>query len=497
MNTSDPVAFLSYVRADDEHERGRITALRARLEGEVRMQTGKPFSIFQDRKDISWGQQWRERLDTELFNVTFLIPVITPGFFTSAFCRDEVEKFQVRERQLGKNTLILPIYYLAADEMFQSSSDQDSIATILSQRNYADWRKLRFKELNSPEIDEQIAMLAQTIKRNMQEIQSEITAAKEEPKAEVESIPTPVIRDETPTGYSPEIPTLRGRIASRPATSYYAYTKEFDEVIDASSLIDRDSWKELVSLVDSAERKIRRSRSNLISNAISAATTRFGELQPSLKPDVIFLIDNSGSFRDQYRMHFIAGWLRIIVQSLEQNGINSEILGFTTRAWKGGSSREAWLADGKPTNPGRLNDLRHIVYKGFEQPIDDCIASLGLMASGRLLKENIDGEGLLWAYRRAQFEAPMTHSIIVMITDGAPVDDSTLLENTPGFLAKHLQATVAWVGQQSDVSIYGVGIDHDTSAYFPRGIPMISARASGLAILEALPHWIKNAEIGH
>ena len=163
MNNTDPLAFLSYVRTDDEHERGRITALRQRLEGEVRIQTGRPFVIFQDKKDILWGQQWKQRLDTELFNVTFLIPIITPSYFRSAACRDEFEKFVIREKQLGKDTLILPIYYLEADEINEVSGESgDAIATVLSQRNWADWRPMRFADIKTPEVERSIADMANT-----------------------------------------------------------------------------------------------------------------------------------------------------------------------------------------------------------------------------------------------------------------------------------------------------------------------------------------------
>ena len=163
MAQNDPIAFLSYVRADDEHDRGRITALRARLEGEVRMHTGKPFPIFQDKKDIKWGQQWKERLDSTLLNVTFLIPIVTPSYFQSYPCRDEFNKFLLREQQLGENHLILPIYYLTADEFGElNAKDADPIAKIIASRNWADWRSLRFLELTSASVEVAINDMAAT-----------------------------------------------------------------------------------------------------------------------------------------------------------------------------------------------------------------------------------------------------------------------------------------------------------------------------------------------
>src|SRR6185503_19916438 len=117
MPTRQPIAFLSYVRSDDEHEGGRITAFRQRLEGEVQMQTGKPFPIFQDRNDIAWGQNWEERIKKSLYDVTFLIPVLTPSFFQSPACKLEFESFVLKENTLGVNRLILPLYYVECDEL--------------------------------------------------------------------------------------------------------------------------------------------------------------------------------------------------------------------------------------------------------------------------------------------------------------------------------------------------------------------------------------------
>ncbi|TBD04815.1 TIR domain-containing protein [Rhizobium leguminosarum] len=494
MSNSNPVAFLSYVRADDDHERGRITAFRQRLEGEVRMQTGRPFSIFQDNKDISWGQQWKERLDAELFNVTFLIPMITPSYFNSSHCRDEFEKFQVREKQLGMNTLILPIYYLDADQMHEETTEQSQMAAVLSQRNFADWRNLRFKALGSPEIDEQIAVMARTIKTSMREIQVEIAAAEAKPQTPPDPPRPPAamaqfsVRAVDLSKFSPDVPTVRGRSGKKLLSPYYAYTQEFDEVISAETLIDNDGVKTLRAQMDRTDRRLKKT----YADSISLAVDQIKALTLPVDVQVIFLVDNSGSFREDGRMEFIAGWLQIITQILEQRGVNSEILGFTTKAWKGGQSREQWLMDGKPVNPGRLNDLRHIIYKDFDQQVADCVANLGLMASGRLLKENIDGEALLWAFERTRTDAA-SHSIIVMITDGAPVDDSTLASNAGNFLESHLIATIEWLNRQFDVSLYGVGIDHQTNRYFPHGISAVSAKRFGLEVLEALPIWLETA----
>jgi hypothetical protein len=138
---------MSYVRSDDEHDGGKITRFRMRLEGEVKMQTGRPFSIFQDRNDIQWGQQWEQRIAQSIADVTFLIPIVTPSFFESPACRSEFNAFLLREKTLGIARLILPVIYLGCDQLDQSYTLSDPIAEILKTRNWTDWRPLRFKKL--------------------------------------------------------------------------------------------------------------------------------------------------------------------------------------------------------------------------------------------------------------------------------------------------------------------------------------------------------------
>jgi cobaltochelatase CobT len=132
MPEREPVAFFSYVRSDDDHDSGRISQLRQQLEGEVKMQTGRPFHIFQDRNDIKWGEQWKERIEDALLDVTFLIPIVTPSYFQSHACRMEFETFLVREKALGEERLILPIYYVSCDEMDENSDPSDAIANVLT-----------------------------------------------------------------------------------------------------------------------------------------------------------------------------------------------------------------------------------------------------------------------------------------------------------------------------------------------------------------------------
>jgi F-box protein 11 len=156
---------MSYVRFDDQHENGRLTEFRNRLSGEVRMQTGEDFPIFQDRNDIQWGQNWKERIDDSIDEVTFLIPIITPSFFNSAACRDELERFLTRERKLKRNDLILPVYYVGSP-VFDDDTKRakDKLAQEISKHQYADWRDLRFEPFTSPQVGKILAQLAVQIR---------------------------------------------------------------------------------------------------------------------------------------------------------------------------------------------------------------------------------------------------------------------------------------------------------------------------------------------
>ena len=156
-----PAAFMSYARFDDQHDDGQLTAFRERLAAEVRMQTGEKFLIFQDRTDIAWGENWQQRINQALDTVTLLLVIITPGFFRSPHCRDEVQQFLDRERQLGRDDLILPIYYVSTSEIDDPARrNADLLAATLAARQHADWRELRFEPVTSPVARRAIAQLA-------------------------------------------------------------------------------------------------------------------------------------------------------------------------------------------------------------------------------------------------------------------------------------------------------------------------------------------------
>ena len=199
---------------------------------------------------------------------------------------------------------------------------------------------------------------------------------------------------------------------------------------------------------------------------------------------VTLLIDNSGSMRGR-PISIAAMSADILARTLERCAVKVEILGFTTRAWKGGQAREAWIADGKPGNPGRLNDLRHIVYKAADLPYRRGRKNLGLMLREGLLKENIDGEALLWAYERL-LARPEERRILMVISDGAPVDDSTLSVNPGNYLERHLRDVIDYIETQSPVELVAIGIGHDVTRYYRRAVTIVDAEQLGGTMMEQL-----------
>jgi cobaltochelatase CobT len=199
---------------------------------------------------------------------------------------------------------------------------------------------------------------------------------------------------------------------------------------------------------------------------------------------VTLLLDNSGSMRGR-PISIAAISADVMARTLERCGVKTEILGFTTRAWKGGQSREAWLAGGKPAQPGRLNDLRHIVYKKADEPWRHARRNLGLMMREGLLKENIDGEALLWAHSRL-LARPEDRRILMVISDGAPVDDSTLSVNSAGYLEAHLRRVIDWIERQSPVQLVAIGIGHDVTRYYRRAVTIMDAEQLGGTMIEQL-----------
>ncbi|SFI50213.1 cobaltochelatase subunit CobT [Jannaschia pohangensis] len=199
---------------------------------------------------------------------------------------------------------------------------------------------------------------------------------------------------------------------------------------------------------------------------------------------VTLLLDNSGSMRGR-PISIAAICADVLARTLERCGVKVEILGFTTRAWKGGLAREAWLKDGRPAAPGRLNDLRHIIYKSADAPWRRVRPNLGLMMKEGLLKENIDGEALEWAHRR-MVARPEARKILMVISDGAPVDDSTLSVNPANFLEKHLRDVIAMVEKRRAVELLAIGIGHDVTRYYDRAVTITDVEQLAGAMTEQL-----------
>ncbi|WP_109809312.1 cobaltochelatase subunit CobT [Sphingosinithalassobacter portus] len=302
-----------------------------------------------------------------------------------------------------------------------------------------------------------------------------------------------------------------------PQFEYRAFTTKFDEVIAATDLCDSEELERLRSYLDQqmthlqgavtklANRLQRRlmaqqNRSwdfdqeeglldaarlaRVVVNPMQSLSYKV-ERDTEFKDTVVtLLIDNSGSMRGR-PISIAAISADILARTLERVGVKTEVLGFTTRAWKGGQSREAWLADGRPPQPGRLNDLRHIVYKQADEPWRRAKKSLGLMMREGLLKENIDGEALLWAHGRL-IARPEDRKVMMVISDGAPVDDSTLSVNSGAYLERHLRQVIGWIEQRSPVKLVAIGIGHDVTRYYQKAVTIMDAEQLAGTMIEQL-----------
>jgi cobaltochelatase CobT len=199
---------------------------------------------------------------------------------------------------------------------------------------------------------------------------------------------------------------------------------------------------------------------------------------------VTLLIDNSGSMRGR-PIAIAAMCTDILAKTLERCGVKVEILGFTTRAWKGGKSRDLWIERGRPVHPGRLNDLRHIVYKNADAPLRRAHKNFGLMLKEGILKENIDGEALVWAHNRIA-RRPEQRKIMVVISDGAPVDDSTLSVNPSNILERDLHTVIKWIEGVKQVELTAIGIGHDVGRYYSRAMTITDADELASALISRI-----------
>ena len=311
---------------------------------------------------------------------------------------------------------------------------------------------------------------------------------------------------------SPPRPT-----GERRGPDYKAYATRFDEVVNAEDLCDPEELQRLREYLDkqlTSLSSVVGRLANRLQRRLMAQQNRSWEFdleegvldsarlsrvvvdpqQPlSFKREkdmefrdtaVTLLIDNSGSMRGR-PITVAATCADILARTLERCGVKVEILGFTTRAWKGGQSREAWLQAGKPPNPGRLNDLRHLIYKAADAPWRRARKNLGLMMREGLLKENIDGEALDWAHQRL-LARPEQRRILMTISDGAPVDDSTLSVNAGNYLERHLRHVIEEIETRSPVELIAIGIGHDVTRYYRRAVTIVDAEELGGAMTEKL-----------
>ncbi|EJJ26862.1 cobaltochelatase subunit CobT [Rhizobium sp. CF142] len=298
---------------------------------------------------------------------------------------------------------------------------------------------------------------------------------------------------------------------------YHVYTEEFDEIITAEELCDAAELERLRAFLDKQLAHLQGAvgrLANRLQRKLMAQQNRSWDFdleegyldtarlqriiidptQPlSFKMErdtqfrdtvVTLLIDNSGSMRGR-PITVAATCADILARTLERCGVKVEILGFTTKAWKGGQARENWLANGKPQTPGRLNDLRHIVYKSADAPWRRARTNLGLMMREGLLKENIDGEALIWAHNRLLARREQRR-ILMMISDGAPVDDSTLSVNPGNYLERHLRAVIEQIETRSPVELLAIGIGHDVTRYYRRAVTIVDADELAGAMTEQL-----------
>ncbi|MDH3231616.1 MAG: cobaltochelatase subunit CobT, partial [Alphaproteobacteria bacterium] len=324
-----------------------------------------------------------------------------------------------------------------------------------------------------------------------------------------------------PGGETPGDPGMRrqeGDLSNLPREPFYKiYTEQFDEIVDAESLCDPEELTRLRHMLDQQLNHLQGiigKLANRLQRRLLAKQTRSWEfnleeglldtarldrivtnpLTPlSFKQEqdtefrdtvVSLLLDNSGSMRGR-PIAIAAMSADILARTLERCGVKVEILGFTTRAWKGGQCREKWIAEGKPGNPGRLNDLRHIIYKTADAPLRRARKNLGLMLREGLLKENIDGEALLWAHNRLISRAEQRR-ILMVISDGAPVDDSTLSVNAGNYLERHLRDVIDYIETRSPVDLVAIGIGHDVTRYYHRAVTIMDVEQLGGTMMEKL-----------
>jgi cobaltochelatase CobT len=392
-----------------------------------------------------------------------------------------------------------------ADELGDEPADQDE--------NEAPNEQQPPPEGDSPEGDEQ----DQDSSADIEMLDSDIdTESEQSMSVDVDTDEDAEQSEKDEPGDKPMRPKERNT-PDDPNAQYKVFTRAHDEEILAEELCDAEELARLRSYLDQqlkplqsvvgrlANRLQRRlmakqNRSwsfdleeglldtarltRVIVDPLSALSFKQEEDMPFKDTVVTLLLDNSGSMRGRPIM-VAALCADILARTLERCGVKVEILGFTTRAWKGGRAKEDWLAAGRPPQPGRLNDLRHVTYKSADAPWRRARRNLGLMMREGLLKENIDGEALLWAHDRLIGRSEQRR-ILMVISDGAPVDDSTLSANPGNYLERHLRNVIQWIETRSPVELIAIGIGHDVTRYYRRAVTITDAEQLGGAMTEKL-----------
>ncbi len=348
--------------------------------------------------------------------------------------------------------------------------------------------------------------------------EAEGQSSEEGEEQEGQAMMVPGQGSDEPSGPTRHRPPNMSNLRNEPQMSpYQPYSTAFDQTVEADELCDADELARLRHQLDQQLAHLQGvvgRLANRLQRRLMAKQTRAWEFDLeegmldagrlarivanplhslSFKQEkdtdfrdtvVTLLIDNSGSMRGR-PISVAAMSADILARTLERCGVKVEILGFTTRAWKGGQSREKWVMEGKKPSPGRLNDLRHIIYKAADTPWRRARRSLGLMLREGILKENIDGEALMWAHTRLMGRHEQRR-ILMVISDGAPVDDSTLSVNSGSYLERHLRDVISWIEETSPVDLVAIGIGHDVTRYYRRAVTIMDAEELGGTMMAQL-----------
>ncbi len=366
----------------------------------------------------------------------------------------------------------------------------------------------------------------QQASEDMQEAEGESEASEMEARAiDSDDQPDDMEMEDDTDGEEPFRPQLPFSNHAN-ADFYKVYANQFDEVVSANDLCDDEELTRLRTYLDKQLSNLQgvvARLANRLQRRLMAQQNRSWEfdieegmldtaklmrvvidpMHPlSFKREkdtnfrdtvVTLLLDNSGSMRGR-PITVAATCADILARTLERCAVKTEILGFTTRAWKGGQAREKWLGAGKPAHPGRLNDLRHIVYKAADEPWRRARKNLGLMMREGLLKENIDGEALIWAHNRLLGRREQRR-ILMVISDGAPVDDSTLSVNSGNYLERHLRQVITDIENKSPIELIAIGIGHDVTRYYKRAVTIVDAEELGGAMTEKLAELFEDKDV--